>query len=51
MTRLELLGVAAIAASALATPATAQVVINDPGRCRAEFPNAKGEDGRRHLCQ
>lgn len=40
MTRLKLLGVAAIAASALTTAAMAQPVVPDPGRCQAEFPNA-----------
>jgi hypothetical protein len=40
MTCLKVLGVAAIAASALATPALAQAVIDNPGRCAAAFPNA-----------
>ena len=40
MMKAKLFGLAAIAASALAGPAMAQAVINDPGRCSAEFPNA-----------
>ncbi|MDE2377218.1 hypothetical protein [Bradyrhizobium sp.] len=36
----RLLGAAAIAASALATPAMAQAVIDNPGRCAAASPNA-----------
>ncbi len=40
MTSLKLLGVAAIAASALTTAAMAQAVVNNPGRCQAQFPNA-----------
>lgn len=40
MTKTTLLGAAAIAATMLATPALAQAVINEPGRCAAQFPNA-----------
>jgi hypothetical protein len=40
MMKAKLFGLAVIAASALASPAMAQAVINDPGRCSAEFPNA-----------
>jgi len=40
MMKAKLFGLAVIAASALASPAMAQAVINDPGRCQAEFPNA-----------
>lgn len=40
MTKTTFLGAAAIAATMLATPALAQAVINEPGRCAAQFPNA-----------
>ncbi|MBR0952900.1 hypothetical protein [Bradyrhizobium canariense] len=40
MTKMKLLGAAVIAASALATPAMAQAVVNNPARCSAQFPNA-----------
>lgn len=37
---IKLLGAVAIAASTLAGPAMAQAVVNNPGRCSAQFPNA-----------
>ncbi|TFV48802.1 hypothetical protein [Bradyrhizobium niftali] len=40
MTKMKLLGAAVLAASALATPAMAQTVVNNPARCSAQFPNA-----------
>ncbi|WP_314956963.1 hypothetical protein [Bradyrhizobium cosmicum] len=40
MTKLKLLGAAAIAATTLAGPAMAQAVVNNPARCSAQFPNA-----------
>ena len=40
MTKLGLLGTAAILSSALAGPAMAQQAIDNPGRCAAAFPNA-----------
>lgn len=40
MTKMKLLGAAVIVASALATPAMAQAVVNNPARCQAQFPNA-----------
>jgi hypothetical protein len=40
MTRLKILGAAAILASALASPALAQEVITNPGRCAQYYPNA-----------
>jgi hypothetical protein len=40
MMKAKLFGLAVIAASALAGPAMAQAVVNDPGRCAAQFPNA-----------
>lgn len=40
MMNMKLLGAAVIAASALATPAMAQAVVNNPARCSAQFPNA-----------
>ncbi len=40
MMKAKLFGLAVIAASAFAGPAMAQAVINEPGRCAAQFPNA-----------
>lgn len=40
MTRLKILGTAAILASALASPAMAQQVIYNPGYCSQFYPNA-----------
>ena len=40
MTRLKILGAAAILASALASPAMAQQVIYNPGYCAQFYPNA-----------
>ena len=40
MTRLKILGAAAILASALASPAMAQEVIYNPGYCAQFYPNA-----------
>lgn len=40
MTKIKLLGAAAIAATLMTGSAMAQAVINDPGRCSAQFPNA-----------
>lgn len=37
---IKLLGAVAIAATTLAGPAMAQAVVNNPGRCSAQFPNA-----------
>ena len=38
--KLALIGAAAVAASAFATPALAQQVIEDPGYCAQFYPNA-----------
>lgn len=38
--KLALLGAAALAVTALVTPATAQEVITNPGRCAQYYPNA-----------
>ena len=38
--KLALIGAAAVAAAALATPAMAQAVIEDPGYCAQFYPNA-----------
>jgi hypothetical protein len=38
--KLALIGAAAIAAAAFATPALAQAVIEDPGYCSQFYPNA-----------
>ena len=38
--KFALLGVAALAASALASPSLAQAVISDPGYCAQFYPNA-----------
>jgi hypothetical protein len=38
--KLALLGVAALAATALVTPVKAQEVITNPGRCAQFYPNA-----------
>jgi hypothetical protein len=52
-----LIGVAAVAAAAFATPALAQQVIEDPGYCAQFYPNANCQnlgpgnpytDGNRH---
>jgi hypothetical protein len=40
MMKLALIGAAAIAAAAFATPALAQGVIEDPGYCAQFYPNA-----------
>ena len=40
MTRFKILGAAAIAASALASPAMAQQVVYNPGYCAQFYPNA-----------
>jgi hypothetical protein len=40
MTRIKILGAAAILASALASPAMAQQVIYNPGYCAQFYPNA-----------
>ena len=40
MTRLGILGAAALVASALATPAMAQEVVTNPGYCAQFYPNA-----------
>ena len=40
MTRLGILGAAALVASALATPAMAQEVVYNPGYCAQFYPNA-----------
>jgi hypothetical protein len=40
MTKIKILGAAAILASALASPATAQEVIYNPGYCAQFYPNA-----------
>ena len=40
MTRFKVLGAAAIVASALASPATAQQVVYNPGYCAQFYPNA-----------
>ena len=40
MTKFKILGAAAIVASALASPATAQEVIYNPGYCAQFYPNA-----------
>lgn len=40
MTRFKILGAAAILASALASPAMAQEVITNPGKCAQFYPNA-----------
>jgi hypothetical protein len=40
MTKLRLLGAAAILSSVLVGPAMAEQVISNPGRCQAEYPNA-----------
>lgn len=54
---IKLLGAVAIAATTLAGPAMAQAVVNNPGRCSAQFPNANCQnlgpgnpytDGYRH---
>jgi hypothetical protein len=37
---IKLLGATAIAATMLASSAMAQAVVNNPGRCSAQFPNA-----------
>ncbi|MDE5441180.1 hypothetical protein GWG65_06860 [Bradyrhizobium sp. CSA207] len=37
---IKLLGAVAIAATTFAAPAMAQAVINNPGRCSAQYPNA-----------
>lgn len=37
---IKLLGAVAIAATTVAGPAMAQAVVNNPGRCSAQFPNA-----------
>ena len=37
---IKLLGATAIAATMLAGSAMAQAVVNEPGRCSAQFPNA-----------
>ena len=38
--RYALMGAAAVAAAAVATPALAQAVIDDPGYCAQYYPNA-----------
>jgi hypothetical protein len=38
--KLTLIGAAAVAAAAFATPALAQAVIEDPGYCAQFYPNA-----------
>ena len=38
--KLALIGAAAVAAAAFATPAMAQAVIEDPGYCAQFYPNA-----------
>jgi hypothetical protein len=38
--KLALIGAAAVAAAAFATPALAQAVIEDPGYCAQFYPNA-----------
>jgi hypothetical protein len=40
MTKFKILGAAAILASALASPALAQEVITNPGKCAQYYPNA-----------
>ena len=40
MTKFRILGAAALLASALASPATAQEVISNPGYCAQFYPNA-----------
>jgi hypothetical protein len=40
MMKLALIGAAAVAAAAFATPALAQAVIEDPGYCAQFYPNA-----------
>ena len=40
MTKFKILGVAAILASALASPAMAQQVVSNPGYCAQFYPNA-----------
>ncbi len=40
MIKFRLLGAAAVLASALATPAMAQAVVEDPGYCAQFYPNA-----------
>ena len=40
MTKIKILGAAAILASALASPAMAQQVISNPGYCAQFYPNA-----------
>jgi hypothetical protein len=42
--KLALIGVAAAAAAAFATPALAQQVIEDPGYCAQFYPNANCEN-------
>ena len=38
--KLALIGAAAVAAAAFATPALAQAVVEDPGYCAQFYPNA-----------
>ena len=40
MTKFRLLGAAAILSSVLVSPAMAQQVISNPGKCQAQYPNA-----------
>jgi len=40
MTKIKLLGAAAVAATMLTSSAMAQAVVGNPGRCEAQFPNA-----------
>ncbi|SDS02829.1 hypothetical protein [Bradyrhizobium canariense] len=42
--KFALIGAAAIAAAAFATPALAQAVISNPGRCAQFYPNANCEN-------
>jgi hypothetical protein len=42
--KLALIGAAAVAAAAFATPALAQAVIEDPGYCAQFYPNANCEN-------
>jgi hypothetical protein len=42
--KLALIGAAAVAAAAFATPALAQQVIEDPGYCAQFYPNANCEN-------
>jgi hypothetical protein len=42
--KLALIGAAAVAAAAFATPAMAQAVIEDPGYCAQFYPNANCEN-------